>query len=135
MVTKFFLEGQIQEIPKETRPFDPEGMFVLLTTIQDRRELSDLRVLEAYKGQQVVEIGFHWLKGPLAVAPVFLKLPSRIEVLGFVYLISMFLYALAWISTRESRLTLWALLNLAQDSSSIPETLCICCVGRFFASA
>ena len=28
------------------------------------------------------------------MAPIFLKLPSRIDVLGFVYLISMFLYAL-----------------------------------------
>jgi len=46
-------------------------MFVLMTTISDRRCLSDARILEAYKGQQVVEIGFHWLKGPLEVAPVF----------------------------------------------------------------
>jgi len=89
-----FLNGIISEIPRQERKFAPEGMFVLLTTISDRRELKDSQVLEAYKGQQVVEMGFHWLKGPLAVAPVFLKLPSRIDVLGFVYLISMFLYGL-----------------------------------------
>jgi len=46
------------------------------------------------RGQQVVEIVLHWLKSPLAVAPVFLKRVTSIDVLGFVYLISMFLYAL-----------------------------------------
>ncbi|MBF0498984.1 MAG: IS1634 family transposase, partial [Candidatus Riflebacteria bacterium] len=92
--TRFFLQETVTEIPRSIFSYDPEGMFVLLTTIPDRRELSDMQVLEAYKGQQVVEIGFNWLKGPLAVAPVFLKLPSRIDVLGFVYLVSMFVYAL-----------------------------------------
>lgn len=94
VATKFFLKGEATEIPRPQCRFDPEGMFVLLTTISDRRELSDTRVLEAYKGQQTVEIGFHWLKGPLEVAPVFLKKTTRIDVLGFVYLISMFLYAM-----------------------------------------
>ena len=91
---KHFLRGSFAEIPRPECKFAPEGMFVLLTTISDRRELKDRQVLEAYKGQHVIEMGFHWLKGPLAVAPVFLKLPSRIDVLGFVYLISMFLYGL-----------------------------------------
>ena len=94
METQYFLKIQSQKIPREPRLWDPDGMFVLLTTIPDGRQLPDRKVLEAYKGQQVVEMGFNWMKGPLAVAPVFLKLPTRIEVLGFVYLISMFLYAL-----------------------------------------
>jgi len=92
--TRFFLRGTIAEIPTPACNYSPEGMFVLLTTISDRRCLSDKRVLEAYKRQQVVEIGFNWLKGPLKLAPIFMKLASRIDVLGFVYLISMFLYAL-----------------------------------------
>ncbi len=92
--TRYFLRGEITEKSRPDCPFSPDGMFVLMTTISDQRCLSDARILEAYKGQQVVEIGFHWLKGPLEVAPVFLKLLSRIDVLGFVYLISMFLYAL-----------------------------------------
>lgn len=93
-ITKYFLKGTITQNPSQEVTYSPEGMFVLMTTIPDRRCLSDKRVLEAYKGQQVVEIGFHWMKGPLAVAPIFLKHLSRIDVLGFVYLISMFLYAL-----------------------------------------
>ena len=35
-------------------------------------------MLRAYKGQAQVERRFHHLKGPLAVAPVFLKNPERI---------------------------------------------------------
>lgn len=96
-VQRFRIRWDIQEIPLTTTPpgtFSPEGMYVLLTTISDRRSLSDLQVLNAYKGQEVVERGFHWLKGPLRVAPVFLKSRERIDVLGFVYLISMLVYAL-----------------------------------------
>lgn len=91
--TKWFLQGAICENPRSTTPCSPDGMFVLMTTISDRRSLPDEKILRAYKGQEVAEIGFHWMKGPLAVAPVFLKKITRIDVLGFVYLISMFLYA------------------------------------------
>jgi hypothetical protein len=35
-------------------------------------------VLRTYKGQSQVERRFHHLKGPLAVAPMFLKSPARI---------------------------------------------------------
>lgn len=93
-VTRFRLRWDIKETVRGLKRFSPDGMYVLLTTIADGREISDLEILETYKGQEVVERGFHWLKGPLRVAPVFLELPSRIDVLGFVYLISMFVYAL-----------------------------------------
>ena len=36
------------------------------------------KVLRTYKGQSQVERRFHHLKGPLAVAPMFLKNPERI---------------------------------------------------------
>ena len=96
-VQRFRIHWTIQANPSTISvpgTFSPSGMYVLLTTISDRRSLSDLQVLNAYKGQEVVERGFHWLKGPLRVAPVFLKSCERIDVLGFVYLISMFVYAL-----------------------------------------
>ncbi len=93
--TVFVLVTQVTEIPRTEKPFDEDGMFVLLTTLPKQEgQFTDQKILEAYKGQNQVEKNFHWLKGPLAVAPVFLNLPSRIDVLGFVYLISMFLYAL-----------------------------------------
>ena len=93
-IVRFRLRWDIQIMTREQGRFSPDGMYVLLTTISDARSISDLEILETYKGQEVVERGFHWLKGPLHVAPVFLDLPSRIDVLGFVYLVSMFVYAL-----------------------------------------
>lgn len=54
-----------------------EGVYVLKTNLPGRTHpLAD--VLESYKGQSRVERRFHHLKGPLAVAPVFLKNPGRI---------------------------------------------------------
>ncbi len=48
-------------------------------------------MLAAYKRQHLVEgaTGFHWLKGPAAVAPVFLKTPARIRALGLVFLLAL----------------------------------------------
>ena len=54
-----------------------EGVYALKTNLPGRTHpLAE--VLRAYKGQAQVERRFHHLKGPLAVAPVFLKNPERI---------------------------------------------------------
>lgn len=93
-VTKYRQVLSIVALEETKRTYSPDGMFVLLTSVLEPENMSDKKILESYKGQNVVEMGFNWLKGPLQVAPIFLKLPSRIDVLGFVYLISMFIYAL-----------------------------------------
>jgi hypothetical protein len=54
-----------------------EGVYVLKTNLPARTH-PVAEVLRAYKGQCQVERRFHHLKGPLAVAPVFLKNPDRI---------------------------------------------------------
>jgi transposase len=54
-----------------------EGVYVLKTNLPERAyPLAE--VLRTYKGQSRVERRFHHLKGPLAVAPMFLKNPERI---------------------------------------------------------
>jgi transposase len=54
-----------------------EGVYVLKTNLPERSHpLAE--VLRTYKGQSQVERRFHHLKGPLAVAPMFLKNPERI---------------------------------------------------------
>lgn len=73
---------------------DPEGFFVLATTVTDRRKMSDADMLKLYKEQKVVEIGFHWLKGPLEVSPIFLKKPERIQAMGFIFLLALLIGAL-----------------------------------------
>jgi transposase len=54
-----------------------EGVYVLKTNLPGRTHpLAE--VLRTYKSQSQVERRFHHLKGPLAVAPMFLKNPDRI---------------------------------------------------------
>ena len=64
--------------------------FVLVTDWAED-EWSDERVLAEYRHQAMVEghTGFRWLKGPAAVAPVFLETPTRIRALGFVFMIAL----------------------------------------------
>jgi hypothetical protein len=52
-------------------------VYVLKTNLPGRTH-PVAEVLRAYKGQSRVERRFHHLKGPLAVAPMFLKNPARI---------------------------------------------------------
>ncbi|HJZ55187.1 MAG TPA: IS1634 family transposase [Gemmataceae bacterium] len=54
-----------------------EGVYVLKTNLP-REGYRLTKVLRTYKGQSQVERRFHHLKGPLAVAPMFLKNPERI---------------------------------------------------------
>jgi len=51
----------------------------------------DERVLREYRHEKTIEghQGFRWLKGPAAVAPVFLKTPSRIRAMGFVLMLGL----------------------------------------------
>jgi len=54
-----------------------EGVYVLKTNLS-KRSCPLVKVLAKYKEQSRVERRFHHLKGPLAVAPMFLKNPERI---------------------------------------------------------
>jgi len=51
----------------------------------------DTRVLAEYRHQHIVEghTGFRWLKGPAAVAPVFLKTPQRVRAMGLVLVLAL----------------------------------------------
>ena len=64
--------------------------FVLITDWSSD-EWDDERVLSEYRYQSLIEghTGFRWLKGPAAVAPVFLDTPSRIRALGFVFMVAL----------------------------------------------
>ena len=70
-----------------------EGCFVLATTLA-KAEHPDAAVFEAYQEQHLVERCMHWMKGPLEVAPIFLKTPTRVAALGVVYVLALMVYAL-----------------------------------------
>ena len=54
-------------------------------------EWEDTKVLAEYRHQHIIEghTGFRWLKGPAAVAPVFLKTPQRIRAMGLVLILAL----------------------------------------------
>lgn len=65
--------------------------FVLITDHKDEQAWSDARILTTYCEQHIIEghTGFRWIKGPAAVAPVFLKTPSRVAALGLVLILAL----------------------------------------------
>ena len=69
-----------------------KGSFVLVTDwFADAEGWSDQQVLHEYRQQAMVEghTGFRWLKGPAAVAPVFIKTPSRIRAMALVLILAL----------------------------------------------
>lgn len=89
----------VDEVAVETARFHARH-FVLLTDHVDRDAWPDVRIFDTYHAQHAIEghTGFRWLKGPAAVAPVFLKLPHRIAALGMVFLLA--LMVRNWIQAR-----------------------------------
>ena len=73
---RFHLSWELDAVALERRKA-LEGVYALKTNLPVRTHpLAE--VLRAYKSQSRVERRFHHLKGPLAVAPMFLKNPDRI---------------------------------------------------------
>lgn len=79
-----------------------DGMFPLITNIE-AKSLSMSEVLEKYKFQPYIEKRHQQFKSVFEAAPVYLKLPHRIEALMFVYFIVLTLNALI---ERELRLAM-----------------------------
>lgn len=72
--------------------------FVLITSELDVQRMSDAEILREYKNQISVENGFRFLKQPVYLGRVFLKKQSRVEALGYVYLLVLMLAS--WITYR-----------------------------------
>ena len=71
-----------------------KGKFILATNDLDKEALTDLNILEAYKGQAKVERGFRFLKDPqFLAATIFLKKPERVEALLFIMTLCLTVYA------------------------------------------
>jgi transposase len=68
-----------------------DGMYPLMT---NDRTLTDAQVLEAHKGQPMIEKRFEQIKTVHEIAPVFLKDEGRIEALFTLYVIALLIQAL-----------------------------------------
>lgn len=80
-------------IAKESRT---DGLFPLV----DNTEMEPLEVLHTYKNQPFLEKRFFTSKSVLDVMPVFLKKPSRIEAIIFLYFLALMLVSLIERNTR-----------------------------------
>lgn len=69
------------------------GCFVLLTNIPQEKK-SATEILRIYKEQNFIEQNFVFLKDPLVVNDLFLKLPHRIEALGLICILALLLWRL-----------------------------------------
>lgn len=91
------VSGKI-EVEEEivTKELTQKSCYVLGTSIPEK-ELKDLEVIDAYKGQnRSVERGFRFLKDPLFfTSSLFLKKPERIEGLLMVMTLALLVYSLA----------------------------------------
>jgi transposase len=73
------------------------GCFVLLCNLSSEHERSQWTaesLLELYKNQGGIEQNFGFLKDPVIVNSIFLKKPTRIEVLGLVLIIALLIWRL-----------------------------------------
>ena len=96
------LHGLIERVPKAHRyrltdedaiAYDrrSDGMYPLMT---NDRQLTAAQVLQAHKGQPMIEKRFEQIKTVHEIAPVFLKDEGRIEALFTLYAIALLVQAL-----------------------------------------
>jgi transposase len=97
---RFHLTWKISD-SKLKRFEELEGVYVLKTNLSSRR-CPTAQALSTYKGQSQVERRFHHLKGPLAVAPMFLEKPERMAGLLCVLVWALMVLALMERATRRS---------------------------------
>jgi len=98
MVSRFVVETELAENSAGIQRMTEEaGCFVLLTNIpleDGEKRHPAAEIFKSYKGQYGVESNFGFLKDPLIVNDLFLKKPSRIDVLGMVLIISLLVWRL-----------------------------------------
>jgi transposase len=98
MESRFIVDTELVENSAGIqRMTDEAGCFILLTNIpleEGEKSHPAAEILKSYKGQYGVESNFGFLKDPLIVNDLFLKKPSRIDVLGMVLIISLLVWRL-----------------------------------------
>jgi len=94
METVYTLHVDFASVPLEVIEEEERrmGYFVLATNHEDASELPAEQVLREYKQQSRTELRFKFLKDPMFIDSLFLKTPERIEALGYVLLIALFVY-------------------------------------------
>ena len=102
---EYILDIKIDEDANAVYPLRLEaGCFVLICNLSGNQELSQWpakSLLKLYKNQSGIEQNFGFLKDPVIINSIFLKKPTRIEVLGLVLLIALLIWRLMERSMRH----------------------------------
>lgn len=82
---------EVDDVALAIEGYDSSCFILVFSHIHQPEVWPDTRILEEYRHQSRVEghTGFRWLKGPAAIAPVFLHKPERIRALGLVFLFAL----------------------------------------------
>lgn len=80
-----------QEVFKKAK--DRLSCFVLISNVEDPKFTAS-RLLEEYKSQSQIENKFKFIKDPLMVGPLLLEKNHRIDALGYVILLALFVYSI-----------------------------------------
>jgi len=114
---EYLLNIEIDADAESVSPLRLEaGCFVLLCNLSGKKEREQWptgSLLELYKNQSGIEQNFGFLKDPVIVNSIFLKKPSRIEVLGLVLLIALLIWRLMercmrhYLEKAKSEITGW----------------------------
>ncbi len=117
METRYTLTWEIAEQHEEIQRIQElAGCFVLISSVPAAGEEGALdagELLKAYKGQHGIENNFSFLKDDLIVNDLFLKTPSRIEVLGMILIIALMIWRLMehqmrwYVEQNQVQLTGW----------------------------
>ena len=105
--TKPTLEWHFDEVALAAEA-STDGWYALLTNLA--ADVSTTEVFRNYKGQEAPERRYHNFKGPIAVAPMFLKNNRRIEALISVICLALLIFSLV---ERAVRLALSPVVKLA----------------------
>lgn len=107
-----------------------DGWYALLTTLTpDQADAAE--ILIRYKGQQVVERRYSDIKGPLAIAPMFLKTNRRITALITVICLALLIFCLIERQVRRALLPETRLLFHPGNSADRPTgRLILTALGR-----
>jgi transposase len=102
--THYFIQAGVGcKVENFTSIAQTKGRFIIASNEMNDQKLSDLEIIQTYKGQSKVERGFRFLKDPQFMAStLFVKKPERIEALLFIMTLSLSVYAALEYKIRQS---------------------------------
>jgi transposase len=92
--------SDLDEATMAARMQDEAG-YILIRTRNEGWDIADAEMIQRYKGQYHNEHGFAWLKSGMRLNPLFLKTPTRIGSLCFVYCLGLMIWNLIQRNVRQ----------------------------------